>query len=44
MILKNLYTSKKIAAQQNFKGQRLYFIHTISFDTKASLSLSSEGN
>ena len=35
---------KQIAQKQDFKGQRLYFNHRISFDTKGPISPSSEGN
>ena len=35
---------KQIAQKLDFKGQSLYFIHRISFDTKGPISPSSEGN
>ena len=35
---------KQVAQKQDFKGQSLYFNHRISFDTKGSISPSSEGN
>ena len=35
---------KQIAEKQDFKGQRLYFNHRISFDTKGTISPFSEGN
>ena len=35
---------KQIAEKQDFKVQSLYLNHRISFDTKGSISLSSEGN
>ena len=35
---------KQIAQKQDFKGQSLYFNHRISFDTKGTISPSSEGN
>ena len=35
---------KQIARKQDFKGQSLYFNHRISFNTKGTISPSSEGN
>ena len=35
---------KQIAEKQDFKGQRLYFNHRFSFDTKGPKSPSTEGN
>ena len=35
---------KQMAEKQDFKGQSLFFNHRISFDTKGTISPSSEGN
>ena len=43
--LNNSYPNQnQFAEKQFFKGQRLYFSHRNSFDTKATISPSSEGN
>ena len=42
-IIRNKY-QKQIAEKQDFTGQSLYFSHRISFDTKESISSSSDGN